>query len=217
MARAPRLSATVCVPSRASSAFETALIAIGIVWTSRSPVFAAVTIVSSAIATCRVKDTVTRSPAGTCTSRRAARSRSVPRRFRSRLSGRSGNAKSPAAPVSAGGRRAPDRHADAWQRRHRSGRKIEPDTAPGGLRGCGRGQRDSSTRIAAEQQISCVRMRRCISFTSLSLHVPYSRRQRPMARAPRWRACWPALARRRAKPSRRSDRCWCCNRSTAAT
>ena len=34
--------------------------------------------------------------------------------------------------------------------------------------------------------------------------------------APRWRACWCSV-RRRAKRSPRSDRSWCCNRSTAAT
>ena len=63
MAPAPPPAATVCVPRRARSAFETAVTAIGIVCTSRSPVFAAVTIVSSTRATRKVKDTVTRSPA----------------------------------------------------------------------------------------------------------------------------------------------------------
>ena len=58
-------SSMVWVPRRPRSACETAVIAMGISWTSRPPVLAAVTIVSATSATRKVKEIVVRSPART--------------------------------------------------------------------------------------------------------------------------------------------------------
>ena len=129
------------VPSRPSSAFETALIAIGMACTSRSPTFAAVTIVSSRMARRRVKDT--RDPfAGLHAHGTTLRLESA--QFCGDLVVAFRKVWKREVARGAGVRRAvddtPNRHANAWQRG--TGLVDDgPDTSRHGLRGRGSGPR----------------------------------------------------------------------------
>ena len=219
-----RACSMVWVPRRPRSSCETALIAMGIACTACPPALVAVTIVSASSATRNVNDAIARSPARTRTTRPCRTKPLSSAEISYSPAGRSGNAKSPAAPVSAVWMatprivtRTPCKGAPVWS-------TMEPTSTATGCAAAGlathksiRAAANTHFTLGAKIDILCTEQNTWRIPSCASCPQP----ARGAGSHPS--CCWVCLpsrccsARRRATPSRRFAKCWCCNRSTAAT